>query len=440
MIASPSIAGPMHWMASRLGLRDGQAYTAVLGAIAALALALAGLPPVLRGVDVPVTEHAAALQPIAPSPAPTIVVGDEATKRSTPSIPALAPAPPTRETARATTRRSAVPSAAPTPGSATTVPTDRSVGDLRVLADVGAPGSPDGVAVAGDGTVYVATDTNAGGPSQLLAFAPDGARRGSWAVPDQPEDRVRGLTGVAISGDDTVLLTDAATARVLRLDPRSSSLVVVASVPDVPACGVVSGDGCEPGLVDNPPMPTDVAVSPDGLVAVTDHGQSIVWALDGSEVAPLVLLTDRSPTGGPIASSFERSGRLVVAVSSRLASFPPGLPALFRIPVDDAGDAGTPELLVDLADGEVPGDLVASATDRVYVTIPSVGVVADIGIDQGDRIDLVAGDDGYQAPTGVALRDRSLLLTDPSDFGGPGLFGRLFALTLNDRPVPRGAS
>ena len=437
MIAAPTVSGPMHRLASRLGIRDGQAYTVVAGALLALVLGLLGLPPVLRGVDVPGTAQAAA-QGSAPSPSPTIVVGDEAAERSSPSLPALAPAPLPAEPLAGRPDRPIAAGAGPDRATTTTVAPPRSVGDLRVLADVGAPGAPDDLAVGDDGTVYVATDTASGGPSRLLAFDTDGARRGSWTAPDQPEDRQRGLTGVAVTASGSVLVIDAATGRVLRLDRPAASLEPVATVPDLPACGLTRIDGCEPGLVDRAPLPSDIAVSPDGLVVVTDEAQGVVWRLDGRELTVLVALTDRTPTAGPVAASFERNGRLIVAVSGRLGSFPPGLPALFRIPVDD-GDAGAPELLTDLADGEIPGDVVASATDRVYVSIPSAGVVADIGIDQGDRIDLAA-DDGYRAPTGLALRDQLLLLTDPSDFGGAGRLGRLFALTVNDRPVPRGAS
>lgn len=428
----------MHALATRLGLRDGQAYTVVAGALVALLLGAVGLPPVLRGVEVPRIEQAVADRSVRSSPGTTVAVREGVDRRPTPSISPGVATPPTSRPGSTPSRPQALPAGDAAPP--TSVPPPRAVGDLRVVADIGPPGAPDDVALAADGTVYVTSDSATRGPGRLLAFAADGTRRGSWAAPDQPDDRERGLTGVAVTGDGTVLVADAATGRVLRLAGSSSSLVPVATIPDLAACGLTGATDCEPGLVDRSPLLTDLAVALDGTVVVADHDQGIVWALvEGAEPEIFVPITDRSPVGGPIAVSFERNGQLLVAVSGRLSSLPPGLPAVFRVPVED-GDAGDPELLVDLADGEVPGDAVASRTDRLYVTIPSTGVIADIGIDQGDRIDLAATDDGYEAPTGAALGDRALLLTDPSDFGGRGSFGRLLALTVNDRPVPRGAS
>ena len=125
---------------------------------------------------------------------------------------------------------------------------------------------------------------------------------------------------------------------------------------------------------------------------------------------------------------------LIVAVGARSSSFPPGLPAVFRIRIGPDGTAEAPELVADLEVGETPGDVVVGASGRAYVTVPSAGLVIDLGVDQGDRIDIdvAAADPGVPNPTGVAIRDRSLLLSDPSD--------QLFDLAVNDRPVTRGPS
>jgi len=80
----------------------------------------------------------------------------------------------------------------------------------------------------------------------------------------------------------------------------------------------------------------------------------------------------------------------------------------------------------------VPADVVAGGSGRAYVSLPASGTIADIGIDQGDRIDIRgdATEPAFAAPHGLALRARSLLVSDASD--------QLFDLAVEDRPVTRG--
>lgn len=418
------IAAAMHRLAARLGIRDGEAYTVVTGLIVALVLGAVGLPGVLRGHDVLPFDQAAGAQALAPGADP---VADGASPRSSgevprPSIPALSPAvAPTAPAADA-------------PPPATTAlppssPAGRAAGDVARFAEAPDPGGADGMAVGPDGTVYVASDSAGGGAAVLWAFSASGRLLDAWPAPDQPSVRTRGLTGVAVDPGGTVLVTDAATARVLRLDRAADALVPVATVSDLPACGLLSlQQPCESGLVDSAPLLTGIAAAPDGTVVVADRAQGVVWRLAGAEIEVLAVLDDRLPADGPVAVSFLTSSELLVAVGARFSSFPPGLPAVTRIRLTGA-EAEMPEVVADLELGEVPGDLVAGASGRVYVTIPSAGVVVDLGVDQGDRIDLAvgSGDPAIDAPTGITLRDRSLLLSDPS--------GPIFDLAVNDRPA-----
>lgn len=414
----------MHRLATRLGIRDGEAYTVVTGLVVALVLLAVGVPGVLHGHDVLPFDQAAGAQAPAPGAAPVADGGSPPSTDdvSTPSIPALTPAvAPTVPAADARPSTTTTPPLSP--------PAGRPLGDMARFAEAPDLGGADGMAVGRDGTVYVASDSADGGAAILWAFSASGRLLDSWAAPDHSAVRTRGLTGVTVDPGGTVLVSDAATARVLRLDRAAGALVPVATVSDLPACGLLSlRQPCESGLVDSAPLLTGIAAAPDGTVVVADRAQGVVWRLAGADVEVLAVLDDRLPADGPVAVSFLASSELLVAVGGRFSSFPPGLPAVLRIRLTGA-EAEAPEVVADLELGEVPGDLVAGVSGRVYVTIPSTGVVIDLGVDQGDRIDLDvgSGDPAVNTPTGITLRDRSLLLSDPA--------GAIFDLAVNDRPA-----
>lgn len=428
------IAEQMHRLASRLGIRDGEAYTICSGLVVALVLAAVGLPGVIRGFDAPATAQVAA--PAGSRSTEIETSGEQVSEpaASAPSLPAIA-APTESRTPAGPSTADPSGSSPGAPGSPAAVPPagSRTPGDWARFAEIARPAAPGALAVAPDGIVYVATDQAGPGPSVLVAFSATGVPIGSWAAPGQPVDRSRGLTGVAVDHGGTVWVTDAATGRVLRLDQASDALAPAAEARDLPACGLLSlRSPCESGLVDSAPLLSGVAVAADGTVVVADRAQGVLWVVDGTELTPLATIEDRLPGDGPLAVSFAGDDELLLAVGARGSSFPPGLPALLRLRLQDGEASGAPTVITDLAAGETPSDLVAGASGRVYVAIPSTGTIADIGVDQGDRIDIDGdgAEPALEAPTGLALRTRSLLVSDTS--------GRVFDLAVDDRPVTRG--
>lgn len=425
------IATQMRRLADRLGVREGEAYTIVCGLVVALVLATVGLPGVLRGFDPAALDQASASSPPSNTPTSVVAIAPPAAESvTTPSLPALTPGPlpPRPPTAPAP---APAPASAPTP----TAPPNllggpHPTGELALLADVPEPGSPDAVAVAADGTVYVVSDAAAaGGASSLWAFSPTGELRQTWTAPGQPDGRTRGLTGVTVDPEGTVWVVDASTARLLRLDRTEDVLVPVAEAEDIPACGLLDlVSPCESGMADSAPLLVGIASAPDGTIVVADRGQGVLWRVDGSELAVLTTIEDRLAGDGPIGVSFASDDELLVAVGARLTSLPPGLPAVLQIRLD-GGRPDAPVLVVELEVTETPADIVAGSSGRVYVAIPSSGVVADVGIDQGDRIDIAGGDGDptFTGPLGLALRERSLLIADTTD--------RIFDLAVDDRPV-----
>ena len=420
----------MHRVATRLGIRDGEAYTVVTGLVLALLLAVLGLPGVFRGFDATGFGPVAAAQPAGVDATPDAGEGQVAPAPTVtaPSVPPLAGLPATSPSPLQGSGGGDADPVAPPADSAPppSIAPGRPAGDFLPFTELAAASAPDGIAVGPDGTVYVTTDDVGAEASTLHAFDADGTPIGSWDAPDQPVARTRGLTGVAVGPGDTVFVVDAATSRILLLDRSADALVMAATVPDVPACGLLNlASPCEPGLLSNPPSLEAIAVSTDGAFAVADRGQGIVWSVEGDSVRLLASFVDRLAGEGPVGLSFLYDGGLVVVNSGRLATLPIGLPAVFRIRPDE--DA--PEHVIDLGIGEIPGDVVAGDSGRVYVTIPTLGLVADIGLDHLDRIDIdvTTTDPTFRTPTGAALRDGALLLSDH--------LSRVVDLAVLDRPV-----
>jgi len=423
------IEAQVHRLATRLGMRDGEAYTVLVGVVVALVLAAVGLPGVFRDVvPAAIAEASAPARPSAQATAAAEVAAPDPAPAAA-GLPAVAPVRP-----GAPASRSATPDRPSTAAERLPAPLGgRAAGERSVFAEVPDPGSPDGVAVAPDGSVYVTSDAAGDRPSALWAFSPTGALLDTWTAPGQAGTRARGLTGVAVDGDGTVWVVDAATARVLRLDLSADALVPVAEAADLPACGLLPPSSpCERGLVDSAPLLSAIAAGPDDALVVADRAQGLLWTVAGDELSLLAALDDRLAGDGPVGVSFVDDDELVVAVGARQSSFPPGLPALVQLRLQDGQATGPPTLVADLAVGEVPADVVAGGSGRAYVSLPASGTIADIGIDQGDRIDIRgdATEPAFAAPHGLALRARSLLVSDASD--------QLFDLAVEDRPVTRG--
>jgi hypothetical protein len=307
-----------------------------------------------------------------------------------------------------------------------------------VLARVPDPGGPGPVALAPDGKILVGTDDGllgGAGASALFAFGPDGALLDRWDVEGQPATRTRGLSGVAVADDGTTWVS-----RILRLDAGADRFVEVAVVPDLRACLVLLVSGpCEPGLLSLPPDLGGMAVGPDGTVYLADRAQGVVWSLSGDgELEVFHAFDDRVPGEGPVDVAVRHDGSLAVALSARLTSLPPGSASIVVVPLQ-SGRAGAPVVVADLGVGERPGAIAAGDTGRVYFTVPAAGVVVDLGVEQGDRIDLAGegADPPMQAPAGVAVLPGALAVSDPGSAALPegGAHAFLYRIAVGDRPV-----
>jgi hypothetical protein len=432
----PIVEPVMGGLAARLGVTVGQAYTICTGLVAALMLGGIGIPPVLRGVpEVLAAPVAPAVEEVPGDPA----VGGEVGPIAMPPIgaplaAATVPFHPAEGMGPGT-----VPSS-PT-GAQPDSPTAATAGTTRVLASVPSPGAPEGVAIAGDGTVYVATNNAGGrggsGGSAIFAFRSDGSAIGSWLIADQPAGRANGLTGIAVDVQGAVWALDAATSRVLRLDPATSTVAVVATIPDVGPCVLPGAASCEPGVLDNRPELRGIAFAA-GRALVTDRAQGLIWTvLPGGAVTRFATIDDRSPAEGPWGVTVTASGAVVVTVSG-LVAVPPGQAAVVSIAVDADGAAGARTVLASFAAADRPTGVVAGAGGALYVALAGANHVVAIGSDGAQRhYDGGGVSPAFDAPTGLALRGGSLLVSNQSTTTNDPARWVLFDMAVDDRPISR---
>lgn len=390
---------PLEPLARGLGCTTGQAYTVVIGMALAVLLAVLGIPPTLRERAVPAARAPAALPPpprdvsvdAEPQPGPVSLTPFVPFVPAAPSAPAPAP--------------TAAPAPAPPP------PPALGPGAVRVFARVVA-GSPSAAAVGPDGRVYVAVNP-ASGPSSILRYARDGTLQGAFVVQGQPAQRTAGLTGVAFAGPKLLAL-DAATGRVLELDPSDGATRTVAQIPDVPACVlVVAAVACEPGPADHPPRPTAVAVTSAGRMYVTDAAQATIWRIPAGGGAPAALHqdVDYASGEGPAGVTFDDRGRLVFTVTKLYLPTSNGEGAIYALALDAAGGAGARTQIRRLPASEGPAGIAASASGRLFVALSNADAMLIV---DGSKDTRVASDPsfGFSRPGGVTFDGTSVLVAN----------------------------
>jgi len=266
---------------------------------------------------------------------------------------------------------------------------------IGVLARVGDPGAPEGIALAPDGTVFIGTNNasgrGGGGPSKVFHLGPDGSLLGTTTITGQPSGRAQGLTGLAVEPSGSLVVADASTARVLRITAKGVQQTV-ATLIDLPPCGaVVAATVCEPGSVDHKPLPRGVAVDSAGTIYVTDPGQATIWRIDGSGTAlPCDQASAYSGLGG---IALNRAGEVSLgrAGARRLLASVPASDGAFAVAIGPAG-------AVDVSLLRANAIVVFDAFGKVLTRI-SGGA--------GDPIP-------FDAPAGLAVRGDQLFVTNQS--------------------------
>ena len=156
---------------------------------------------------------------------------------------------------------------------------------MELFARVPDPGSPEGIAVDSQGTVFVGTAPKEGGPagahrpSKVFKFDGAGNLLGEYVIAGQDfDDPFYGVLGMAFDAADNLYAVDAAPPRVLRLNPGTGAQDTYAEFEDVPPCDSSPGtDQCSPTDLDQPALPDYPVFAPDGTMYVTDLNQALIW-------------------------------------------------------------------------------------------------------------------------------------------------------------------
>jgi sugar lactone lactonase YvrE len=289
------------------------------------------------------------------------------------------------------------------------VPTRVVEGLASGITDGGETLGPSGVAVASDGTIWIAVGGPGVGAADLRATIPAGGEGigqlykagadgvatsvvdlAAWEVAnnpdkDQPDNATpdSNINGLAITNEGAVLVVDAGGNDLLSVasDGTVSVVAVFQVVPEPlpafmipsPAPGASVDPNAGPPMVNMDPVPTSVAIGPDGAYYV---GQLTGFPFPPGKASVFKVVAGSDPTvyadgfTNVIGVAFAPDGSLYVAEISHagLASGAEGLPmgGLWKVP---AG-GGTPELITDAL--PMPGGVAVGADGTVYVSTCAV--------------------------------------------------------------------
>ncbi len=177
----------------------------------------------------------------------------------------------------------------------------RPTGSSAVVADVPAPGFPEGIALSGN-KMYVASPAQNAqkGDAYVFAFnASTGALDRTYTIPATDPIADHGLVGVALDGTGHLYVADIQRG-VVQLDLATGTAATYATLPDLPPClPLLPPTGpCSPALGDRPPFPNDIAFDGFGNAYVSDSFQATIWRIPPGTRTPEIWFQDATLDGG----------------------------------------------------------------------------------------------------------------------------------------------
>jgi len=262
-------------------------------------------------------------------------------------------------------------------------------------------GNPEGITVDSNGNVYVTTfavTAATGTPGQLFVFSRQGHLHGHVSITGSSKQ----LLGLAFHPDTgDLLVIDFGNRRVLRVDSFSGQNSIFANIP-----GPVDGTG-----------PNALTFDKQGNVYISDSFQGIIWRTGQSGGLPVAWVTDPllgtsgTPPFGANGLAFNKNGRALFVANT-------GDDRVIRIPVNDDGTAGKPEIFVNSINGAdgliIDKDdnlwVAANQADEIVVLDKTGRVIAKLG--DFDGIDQRGAPKGFLFPASLARHGDWIYVTN----------------------------
>jgi sugar lactone lactonase YvrE len=316
----------------------------------------------------------------------------------------------------------------------------RPLGDTRVLAVIPDPGFPEGLAVRGS-RAYVSTPSRGGtagfGPSTIFAFSKSsGKLLRAYELQGEVLAQDHSLNNIAFDRQHRLYALSSQLGLV-RVDIRTGAQEVYAPpIPDLPRCAEAPPP-CSPTANANPPLANSLVFDPAGNAYITDSAQATIFRVPRGGGTPQIWFQDSRLDGivgtNGIRVSPDRQ-RIYVAVSFNASAQGP----IYSLPLVNAPTAGDLSTF-HLYGAEAPDEIAFGRSGNLYVSL-ALGNAASVLDPSGNEIARYPGpaDDGtpIDAPSGVALRGRSLLMNNHALFSQNEDNMVVLDIFVDDRPDP----
>src|SRR4051794_23333849 len=308
---------------------------------------------------------------------------------------------------------------------------DRAKGDTKLFASVPAPGAPEPVVIAPDGTVYTATlnaesgDTKA--PSKVFAFTPDGKLERTYDINGQDLSAEHGLTGMAMDAAGFLYIGSLAPPTIYRLDPRTGAQTTYATLRDVPICSSTVRTDCSKASRDMKPWPDYIIIAPDGSIYETDSLQALIWKVPPGGGQGRVWITDSRlqsllgpPAFGPSAMKLGPDQRTLyfTTIEGPTGDGDPSAGRIWKLPIPPDGSPGPLQQFYVAQSADAPGGMGFAKSGDLYVSLSGSNAIAQVGPDGKEKarfpdpVTNMTFTPPLDSPLDVAFRGNSLLVAN----------------------------
>src|SRR3954451_23195069 len=308
---------------------------------------------------------------------------------------------------------------------------ERPKGDTKLFARVPAPGAPEPVVIAPNGTVYTATlnaesgDTKA--PSKVFAFTPDGKLKRTYDIKGQDLSAEHGITGMAMDAAGFLYIGSLAPPTIYRLDPRTGEQTTYATLRDVPICSSTVRTDCSKASQDMKPWPDYIVIAPDGSIYETDSLQALIWKVPPGGGQGRVWITDSRlqsllgpPAFGPSAMKLGPDQRTLyfTTVEGPTGDGDPSAGRIWKLPIHPDGTPGTLQEFYVAQSADAPGGIGFAKSGDLYVSLSGSNAIAQVGPDGKEKarfpdpVTNMTFKPPLDSPLDVAFRGNSLLVAN----------------------------